>query len=80
MIPEEMANRELANAEAEIAKWERRVARQRNHIATYPLFGGIDLELSKEILATFEAALADAYRRRNRLLASDAFIRRDAPQ
>lgn len=42
--------------------------RQRNHILAYPLFGGIDLELSREILATFEAALADAYKRRDRLL------------
>ncbi|WP_250537067.1 hypothetical protein [Caballeronia sp. AZ10_KS36] len=68
MIPDEIATRELAKAEAEIAKWEHRVLRQRNHILTYPLFGGIDLELSKQILATYEAALADAYRRRNRLL------------
>jgi hypothetical protein len=73
MIPDELATRELAKAEEEIAKWERRVARQRNHILTYPLFGGIDLELSKQILETFELALADAYRRRNQLLGPDAF-------
>lgn len=67
-IREEIASRELAKAEAEIAKWEHRVLRQRNHMLTYPFFGGIDLELSKQFLATFEAALADAYKRRDRLL------------
>jgi len=71
MIPREMAAIELAKVEAEIVKWEFRVARQRMHIRTYPLYGGIDLELSKQILEVLEAALRIAYVQRNRLLDRD---------
>ncbi|GGD69792.1 hypothetical protein [Caballeronia grimmiae] len=75
MIPQELADRAIAKTEAEIAKWESRVQRQRNHIRAYPAHGGIDLELSKQILSTFEAALADAYRRRDQLLDAEVLIR-----
>lgn len=78
MIPEEMATRELAEAEAEIVKWELRVARQRERLR-FGSYGRIDRDLAEQILATFELALADAYRRRNRLLEQDA-IKGDAPQ
>lgn len=57
MIPQEMANRELAKAEAEIAKWELRVMQQRERIRALPYFGTIDREPAERILAIFEAAL-----------------------
>ncbi|WP_175946724.1 hypothetical protein [Caballeronia sp. BCC1704] len=68
MIPEEMATRELAKAEAEIAKWDAWVRQQRDRVGGFPFYSPIDRDLAEQILATFEAALADAYRRRNRLL------------
>ena len=68
MIPQEMATKDLAKAEAEIAEWELRVAHQRERIRVFHFESPISLELSKQILETFEAALRLAQERRNRLL------------
>lgn len=57
----------LAKAEEEIAIWERRVAKQRFRVESMHTYG-IDHELSWQILQTFEAALKNAYERRDRLL------------
>ncbi|SAL07228.1 hypothetical protein AWB78_08484 [Caballeronia calidae] len=67
MIPPEMATIELAKAEAEIAKWEKRVAEQQYRIQTRQT-NGIELELAKQILQTFEAALKTAQAQRDRLV------------
>jgi hypothetical protein len=67
MIPQKMANVELAKVEAEIARWELQFARMRNRVKYLPA-NSPDLELSKQILLTFEVALKAFYKRRNRLL------------
>lgn len=79
MIPQEKATKALAKAEAEIVTWELRVAQQRERVRALPYVGAIDCKLAEQILATFQAALKEAHRRRNRLLARES-ITRPAPQ
>jgi hypothetical protein len=76
MIAQELAVLRLAKVEAEVDAWERRIVRQRHRIQTSQT-SGIDLELSKQILQTFEAGLHAAQQRRNRMLGSDAFGRKE---
>ena len=72
MIPQKMAALELAKVEADISKWEQRVAIQHKRLCTVAFYGLVDRDLAEQILATFKAALASAYVRRDRLLDHEA--------
>ena len=68
MISQHIAALELAKAVADIVKLHQRVTMQRKRVRTVAFYAAIDRNLAEQILETFEAALASAYARRDRLL------------
>jgi len=69
-----VATAELAEVEAEIIKLEIGIDRQRSRVCSLKP-SGVNLELMKQILQTFEAALESARTRRTQLL--DQWPQRD---
>ncbi|WP_175946726.1 hypothetical protein [Caballeronia sp. BCC1704] len=80
MIPHDTAVIELAKANAEVDKWERRVADQRERIRIFAFYERIGRDLAEQILVTFESALERSRARRDRLLGVEVIARVAMPQ